>query len=177
MDLLVATATVLAGHADSVAATLRDSAAADSLPRLLHAAADSAATATLTRLAQRASPLQIAGGIGFGALVGWYTYFVNRHRKGDVQLTDLVTVIGVLGGGAILKLFPAGTDLFGGYGIGLALGFFGYFACLLLLVLKSKNFDWDWFLDGRRKDPEPPWRYDPQPGPPLFAKPGEGVRQ
>lgn len=62
-----------------------------------------------------------------------------------------MTVIGIIGGGAVLALFNAGTDLFGAYGIGLFAGFFGYFTVLLLLVRRSANFGSDWFLDGRRR--------------------------
>lgn len=98
-----------------------------------------------------ASGIEIAGAICFGALIGWYVYYINRYRKGDVQLSDIVTLIGAIGGGAVLALFEAGTDLFGAYGIGLAVGFFGYFLVLVFLVGVSKNFDADWFLDGRRK--------------------------
>jgi hypothetical protein len=100
-----------------------------------------------------ASSLQLLGAGGFGALIGWYVYYVNRYRKGDVQLSDITTLIGVLGGGAILALFPAKTDLFGAYGIGLFAGFFGYYLALLIKVAISKNFSVDWFLDGRRKLP------------------------
>lgn len=103
--------------------------------------------------AQSASTLQLWGAGGFGVIIGWYVYYINRYRKGDVQLSDLVTLIGVLGGGAIMALFPAKTDLFGAYGIGLAVGFFFYFLVLIFLVGISKNFDVDWFLDGRRKKP------------------------
>ena len=102
---------------------------------------------------QPASQLQIIGAGCFGAIIGWYVYYINRYRKSDVQLGDLVTVIGVVGGSAILALFPSGTDLFGAYGIGLAIGFFGYFLLLIILVGVSSNFDVDWFLDGRRKLP------------------------
>lgn len=98
-----------------------------------------------------ATNLQLAGAFGFGLLIGWYVYYINRYRKGDVQFSDLSTVIGILGGGAILALFPAKTDLFGAYGVGLAVGFFSYFAFLLVWVRISKNFNVDWFLDGRRK--------------------------
>ncbi|NKQ35476.1 MAG: hypothetical protein HF973_07655 [Chloroflexi bacterium] len=98
-----------------------------------------------------ATPLQLAGAFGFGMLIGWYVYYINRYRKGDVQFSDLSTVIGILGGGAVLALFPAKTDLFGAYGVGLAVGFFSYFAFLMLWVRISKNFNVDWFLDGRRK--------------------------
>ena len=100
-----------------------------------------------------ATTIQILGGIGFGALIGWYTYFINRYRQGDVKFSDLVTLIGIIGGTSILTLFPARTDLFGAYGIGLFLGFFGYFVALVIMVNRSDNFDVDWFLDGRRKKP------------------------
>ena len=94
--------------------------------------------------------VQLYGAFAFGLVVGWYVYYINRHRRSDVQLTDLVTLVGVLGGGAILALFPAGSALFGSYGIGLAVGFFLYFIILLVFVAISRNFDVDWFLDGRR---------------------------
>lgn len=98
--------------------------------------------------------LQFLGAGGFGALIGWYVYFVNRYRD-EVKLNDLGVVAGVIGGGAILKLFPEGTDLFGAYGIGLFVGFFGYLVMLFVLVSLSDNFDKDWFLDGRCKEAEP----------------------
>ncbi|MBK8426294.1 MAG: hypothetical protein IPL27_10170 [Lewinellaceae bacterium] len=99
------------------------------------------------------STIQLLGAGGFGCLIGWYVYYINRYRKGDVQLSDLVTLIGVIGGGSVLALFKEGTDLFGAYGIGLFIGFFGYFLVLLLLVGISRNFNADWFLDGRRIKP------------------------
>lgn len=102
---------------------------------------------------QSASTIQLLGAGGFGALIGWYVYYINRYRKGDVQFSDLVTLVGVLGGGAILAIFPQRTDLFGAYGIGLFLGFFAYFLALLVMVNASNNFNVDWFLDGRRKAP------------------------
>ena len=98
-----------------------------------------------------ATRLQIAGAIGFGAIIGWLVYYINRYRTGDVQFSDLATVIGIIGGGAILALFPAKTDLFGGYGIGLAIGFFSYFIVLNLQVFRSKKFFVEYFLDGRSK--------------------------
>jgi hypothetical protein len=100
-----------------------------------------------------ASLLQLLGAGGFGAILGWFLYYTNRYRKADVELSDLVTVIGALGGAAILALFPAKTDLFGAYGIGLFCGFFGYFLVLVLLVWRSPSFDREWFLDGRRAKP------------------------
>jgi len=100
---------------------------------------------------ESASLVQLLGAGAFGAVVGWYLYYINRYRKGDVQLADLVTVIGAVGGGAVLALFPAKTALFGAYGIGLFSGFFGYFLVLLVLVKISPSFSIDWFLDGRRR--------------------------
>lgn len=98
-----------------------------------------------------ATRLQILGAAGFGTIIGWLVYYINRYRTGDVQFSDLATVIGIIGGGAVLALFPEGTDLFGGYGIGLFVGFFSYFIVLNLQVARSKKFFVEWFLDGRSK--------------------------
>lgn len=103
---------------------------------------------------QTASLIQLLGSGAFGVIIGWYVYYVNRYRKGDVQLGDLVTVVGVLGGASVLALFPSRTDLFGAYGIGLFIGFFAYLIVLVVQVRVSENFDVDWFLDGRRKIPK-----------------------
>ena len=108
-------------------------------------------------MSESASGIQLWGAFGFGVIVGWYTYYVNRYRKGDVQLGDLATVVGVLGGAAVLALFPAKTDLFGAYGIGLVTGFFGYLLVLASLVAASKDYDFHWFLDGRRRDLPSGW--------------------
>ncbi len=99
---------------------------------------------------QETSQLLLIGAGCFGALIGWIVYYINRYRQGAPKANDLVTIIGVIGGAAILKLFPAGTDIFGAYGIGLAVGFFTYFVVLLILV-KISRFPYAWFLDGRRR--------------------------
>jgi hypothetical protein len=97
------------------------------------------------------------GAFCFGAVLGWYAYYVNRYRTDKVTLSDLTTVLGVIGGAGVLKLFGAGegaagaTSLFAAYGIGLAVGFFGYFVLLVLFVLISDQYTVEWFLDGRRK--------------------------
>jgi len=107
---------------------------------------------------QAASLLQLLGAGAFGIIIGWYIYYINRYRKAEVQFSDLVTLVGIIGGGAVLALFPARTDLFGAYGIGLFIGFFGYFLTLVILVNLSKgSFDVTWFLDGRRRKPEDPF--------------------
>lgn len=107
----------------------------------------------LAETVEKASSLQREGAFAFGLVIGWFLYYVNRYRK-EVTLADLTTVIGAIGGGAVLALFPAKTDLFGAYGVGLAVGFFAYFVVLAVLVTLSKNFDVDFLLDGRRKLPD-----------------------
>ena len=104
-----------------------------------------------------ATVLQLIGAGCFGAILGWYLYFINRYRNGPVEFGDIITILGAVGGAGVLALFPSGTDLFGAYGIGLALGFFGYYAILSGMVRRSANFDTDFFLDGRRKKPIDPY--------------------
>ena len=103
------------------------------------------------------SVVQLLGAGGFGTLIGWYVYYINRYRKDDRKLGDLVTIISILGSSSILALFPSSTDLFGAYGIGLVIGFFGYFLSLNIYVKLSEDFNVAWFLDGRRKAPKSPW--------------------
>jgi hypothetical protein len=93
------------------------------------------------------------GAFAFGTVLGWFLYFTNRYRKGETQLSDVATLIGVIGGGAVTALFgDAKTALFGAYGLGLAAGFFAYFIVLVAMVRKSGGvFGITWFLDGRRK--------------------------
>jgi hypothetical protein len=95
--------------------------------------------------------IQILGAAGFGALIGWFVYYINRYRKGDVQFSDLTTVIGILGGAVVISLFKPESDLFGAYGIGLFIGFFGYYLSLIILIRSSDNFNADFLLDGRRR--------------------------
>lgn len=101
-----------------------------------------------------ASTVQMLGAGGFGALIGWYIYYVIRHRTDAVSFSDIGALVGVIGGGAVLTLFPAKSDLFGAYGIGLFVGFFTYFLFLLVFVIRSPKFGVEWFLDGRRKEME-----------------------
>lgn len=89
------------------------------------------------------------GAMFFGMVVGWCTYFVNRYRS-VVAVADVLAIVGAIGGGTILTLFPEKTRLFGAYGIGLAIGFFGYFLLLVVIVLSSRGWTMAWFLDGRR---------------------------
>jgi hypothetical protein len=126
-----------------------------------------------------ATTIQLLGAGAFGFLVGWFVYYLNRHRSADVRFADLVSLIGAIGGGAVLALFPAGTDLFGAYGLGLFAGFFGYLLVLLLLVWRSENFTIDYLIDGRRRDVAPGERLPDGPdrgamGDPEHNDPGHG---
>ncbi len=117
---------------------------------------------------------KIAGALAFGLVLGWNVYFVNRYRRGDISFGDLATLLGVVGGAAVLSLFPNNTDLFGAYGVGLGLGFFAYFLVLVGMVRISPNFDSDWFLDGRRKNPLDGYGYGTEARPtlaPMYVEP------
>jgi hypothetical protein len=99
---------------------------------------------------QSADTVQMLGAGLFGAVLGWQLYAIGRYRTGSRSLKDLGAIVGGIGGAAILNLFPAQSDLFGAYGIGLAVGFFAYFVALLVMVSRSDKFGVEWFLDGRR---------------------------
>ena len=100
------------------------------------------------------------GAFCIGFLLGWLLYYINRHRTGEVSLADFGTIVGVLGGAAVLGLIgdgkTANPTLVGYYGVGLMSGFVTYLVVLLLLVRFSKGeYDMLFFLDGRRRKPAP----------------------
>ncbi|MFC8190869.1 hypothetical protein ACFUMH_04295 [Cellulomonas sp. NPDC057328] len=67
-----------------------------------------------------------AAGAGlFGLVIGWITYRTLARNTEKVQLSDIATVIGAVGGAAVIALFDKG-EMFGWYSIGLAVGFFLY---------------------------------------------------
>jgi hypothetical protein len=121
------------------------------------------------------------GVFAFGVVLGWFVYYTNRYRKGEVQFSDLTALLGAIGGGAVTALFgEAKTALFGAYGLGLAAGFFAYFLTLIVLVRLSNGvFAVTWFLDGRRKkladDEEIPGETR-QTFAPMALRPGESGR-
>lgn len=120
--------------------------------------------------------LEQQGALGFGLVIGWFLYFVNRYRRSEASFTDITTVLAAVGGAAVTSLFPGGTALFGAYGLGLAIGFFGYFVILVAMVGLSSNFGVDYFLDGRRKEPAPGEAIPGEVKPPafMFDDPGRG---
>lgn len=65
------------------------------------------------------------GALCFGLVVGWITYRTLRRTK-TTGLSDISTVVGAVGGAAVLSLFPAESNAFGAYSVGLAIGFFAY---------------------------------------------------
>ncbi|MEV5411703.1 hypothetical protein AB0K60_23050 [Thermopolyspora sp. NPDC052614] len=77
------------------------------------------------------------GAVCFGIVVGWIIYRTLARRAEAVALSDIATVLGAIGGAAVVGLFDE-AGLFGLYAIGLAVGFFGY-----LLVF--------WRLNGAEK--------------------------
>jgi hypothetical protein len=85
---------------------------------------------------QDVSSISLAGAFCFGLVVGWITYRTLRRAQ-VTGLGDIATVIGAVGGTAVLALFPGGTALFGIYGIGLAVGFFGYLISALALASRA----------------------------------------
>jgi hypothetical protein len=112
---------------------------------------------------------KLVGAFVFGAVIGWFVYHTLRYRRGPTSLDDIAKLIGMIGGGAVLVLFPEKSEMFAWYGIGLGAGFFGYFLVLVLLVASSSNFGVDWFLDGRRKKPTDPIELPDQPQRPMGA--------
>jgi len=79
--------------------------------------------------------LQFIGALAFGAVIGWVTYFIMRRAQ-PKALNDITTIIGILGGAAVIALFDPEGPVFGGYAIGLAIGFFGYYWAFLRIVGK-----------------------------------------
>jgi uncharacterized membrane protein YeaQ/YmgE (transglycosylase-associated protein family) len=78
------------------------------------------------------------GAICFGVVIGWITHRTLRRSNQPVRLSDLATVIGAVGGGAVTAIFND-QALFGCYAIGLAGGFFAY---LLLATTVLKGVTW-----------------------------------
>lgn len=72
------------------------------------------------------------GAVCFGVVVGWITYRTLARRAKNVSLSDIATVIGATGGGAVVGLFNDKV-LFGWYSIGLAAGFFLYLIIFALV--------------------------------------------
>src|SRR5712664_3932593 len=81
------------------------------------------------------------GALFFGLTIGWITYRILRLRAGASWISDLIAILGVIGGAAILA-FLRNDVLFGWYAIGLVLGFFAYFAVGVILSGKQEVQPW-----------------------------------
>ncbi|NBE94534.1 hypothetical protein FE391_11870 [Nonomuraea sp. KC401] len=76
--------------------------------------------------------MAVIGAICFGIVIGWLTRTTQRHRPGAAGLSDLSAVLAVVGGGAVTALLGS-PEVFGGYAVGLAVGFFGHLALVTLM--------------------------------------------
>jgi hypothetical protein len=80
-----------------------------------------AATAVTT--ISHPSGLVLFGAACFGTVVGYITYRTLARTTDKASITDLASVIGVIGGGTITVIYgPADGTLFAMYSIGLLIG-------------------------------------------------------
>jgi hypothetical protein len=82
--------------------------------------------------------VSFVGAFGFGVVIGWVTYRTLRRTGETVALSNIATVLGAVGGGAVTALFNT-RELFGWYSIGLTVGFFLY---LILGATVFKRLMW-----------------------------------
>ena len=97
--------------------------------------------------------MMVFQGIGagfFGAVIGWITYFILRRAQ-PKTMVDLGAIIGVLAGGAILKAFDPSGPGFAGYGIGLGVGFFGFYVTYRATI--GENSFRDSLIAGQKEKP------------------------
>jgi hypothetical protein len=81
--------------------------------------------------------LNFWGAFCFGIVIGWITYRTLRRNQAQSGLSDIATVIGAIGGAAITGIWKPGTGSFGGYCIGLLIGFFLYL--IVSIILEGKE--------------------------------------
>jgi uncharacterized membrane protein YeaQ/YmgE (transglycosylase-associated protein family) len=93
--------------------------------------------------------IEHSGAVCFGMVIGWLTYFTMRYKK-EHAITDIASVIGAVGGAAVLSLFSKESAVFSWYSVGLAIGFFGYVILLLILCGLNKQLSVADLLDGSK---------------------------
>src|SRR5262249_33284976 len=81
--------------------------------------------------------INLIGAICFGIVIGWVTYRTLR-RSQTTGLSDIATVVGAVSGAAITGIWKPGAEVFGGYCIGLFVGFFAY----LIIGARSGAPEW-----------------------------------
>jgi hypothetical protein len=80
------------------------------------------------------------GAVFFGFIIGWIAYQILRRRSGTHELSDLIVIVGTIGGAAVLAI--RSEVLFGWYSIGLVIGFFAYLAVDVTLHGKQEVRPW-----------------------------------
>jgi len=81
------------------------------------------------------------GALAFGIVIGWICYRTLRRKEGAAALSDISSVIGAVGGGAVVTLFKSGA-LFGWYSIGLFAGFVLYLIISMAVYGKASAGTW-----------------------------------
>jgi hypothetical protein len=106
------------------------------------------------------STVMAIGAVAFGASVGFIAYRTLVRTTEKAAISDLGTVVGVIGGAAVTGLFnPKESDLFGWYAIGLAAGIAVYFT---LFALFNGVRETARVMGGRTKETEPSGPGGPQ---------------
>ena len=98
------------------------------------------------------------GATVFGVAIGWIAYRIMRQPTSTAALSDLFTLLGVIGGAAVIALFKSDV-LFGLYAVGLVIGFFAYLGVGLMLYGEQEV---------------QPWRIEQIPPAPTPATPSNG---
>jgi hypothetical protein len=88
------------------------------------------------------------GAFFFGITVGWIAYRILRRKATAYGFSDLIAILGIIGGAAVLALFRSDIS-FGWYSVGLILGFFAHFAVGVILLDKLNVQSW-------QAEPRPP---------------------
>jgi len=79
--------------------------------------------------------MEFWGPFSFGLVVGWVCYRTLRRKADGVGLGDIASVIGAVGGSAVVAVFK--NAAFDAYCIGLAVGFFVYLIVGALYVKQT----------------------------------------
>ena len=77
------------------------------------------------------------GSVCFGLVVGFITFRTLVHTNDKASISDLAAVLAAVGGGVVTALFPEGSEAFGYYAIGLAVGVATYLVISLKLGMPA----------------------------------------
>lgn len=79
--------------------------------------------------------MEFWGPFCFGLVIGWVTYRTLRRKTDTVAIGDIASVIGAIGGAAVVAIFK--NAAFDAYCVGMAVGFFAYLGVGSLLDRKA----------------------------------------